>query len=171
MPLVSRWVISGPFVALVSAWAGAGAAAAPAGNDDTDATVSRFVSKAIGVLGDRYGGVWLVGSVLSVGVVHEAPADVAQLASFAPPGLVLNVVDVKYSQDQLTGFVDLATGMLANLPEGIIMIAPRTELNKIEVVTNRSVPGLQAALESVLPVDAFVITEQPGFRLRGARST
>ncbi|MFB3738880.1 MAG: hypothetical protein ACE14W_07925 [Candidatus Velamenicoccus archaeovorus] len=79
------------------------------------------------------------------------------------------MVDVKYSQDQLAGFVDAVTGMVPTLPQGIIMVAPRTELNKIEVVIDRSVPGLQAALGSILPVDAFMITEQPGLAFRGAR--
>ncbi|SRR6266567_3793995 len=57
-------------------------------------------------LGDRYGGVWLDGPVLQVAAVDPTPEDLKDAEAGTPRGLpVAQVVAVRYSADQLEGFL------------------------------------------------------------------
>jgi hypothetical protein len=124
-----------------------------------------FVGDVVAQLGERYGGGWITweGDVPTehVGVVNPTSEEIAEIVAQAPAGLAVEVVPVRYSKQQLDGYVEQLGAIAASHGGEVVMVGPRSELNKVEVVVTAKDLPVVDEMRTAIPEDALLITIDP----------
>jgi hypothetical protein len=124
-----------------------------------------FMGDVEAQLGERYGDAWITwqgdAAFVHVGIVDPTAEEIADIVAQAPPSLVVEVVPVQYSVQQLDAYLEQLKAIA--IPHGgeVVAIGARSELNKVEaVVTSADLPVVDE-MRAAIPEDALLITVDP----------
>src|SRR5215211_5442993 len=115
-----------------------------------------------GILGARYGGMWIEGDAYSVAVVLPTQADAVALANAAPVGATVRVLAARYSYAALSEFAERVSETVATLGLDVTQIGPDPRIGRVVITVSSPNPDLEAAIADSVPVDAFTIDSSGG---------